>query len=597
MARYFLNIGTNWQSTANWSDTDGGAGGFSVPTSADDVFLTANSGNCSTTSTLGSAKTLTCTGYINTLTITGGYLQVYGDIILGAGMSIVVAANQYLVTMTTATLTTNGIIIPRLMFNGPSAIVTLADNCNATLLIVNSLTTINGNTIYVGGCDAVGSLSGTSNFVFNGTGTWTSGGGILQTATVTINTTGTLTLSSFVYVGNTTYTYIAGTLITTSATMSFTTATTINTNVVVWPAVYFALGGGVTHTLTSDLIVQGQVAYQQNGTLVNGPFNIYAWTINCVNCGGTASFILNGTGWWYGSVGNPVTINTAGVVNFGNTVGIGNVALTYVAGTINPNSSTFFVSSTTFVNCSSIKFYNMHNQGNAILTSDLHILNNFTSINNLSWAGIYNVYIGGNFAIYNSLGGTHTFILNGTTTWIGTGSVSSNVTIDTSGIITIDERLVFTGVKVFTYIKGKIKMTKRAALDILNSHTFVGDMGKFNFPDILITSAVTLTMSTFFKGSAKIPTRVRCATSTSTYTLNFTGSIDVVTWYIRISNAVITNGNGKKLVVITRFANKGSNVGVKFINQSAESFAKGTPSISILPMIADFITDPICLTN
>ena len=44
--RYFLNIGANWGDTANWSDTSGGTGGFSVPTNVDDVFFDANSGNC-----------------------------------------------------------------------------------------------------------------------------------------------------------------------------------------------------------------------------------------------------------------------------------------------------------------------------------------------------------------------------------------------------------------------------------------------------------------------------------------------------------------------------------------------------------------------
>nr|MDD4985115.1 hypothetical protein [Dehalococcoidales bacterium] len=35
---------TNWNDTSKWSETDGGSGGASVPTSSDDVFFTSNSG-------------------------------------------------------------------------------------------------------------------------------------------------------------------------------------------------------------------------------------------------------------------------------------------------------------------------------------------------------------------------------------------------------------------------------------------------------------------------------------------------------------------------------------------------------------------------
>jgi len=35
----------HWTDTAHWSDTSGGVGGFSVPTSSDDVYFDSNSGS------------------------------------------------------------------------------------------------------------------------------------------------------------------------------------------------------------------------------------------------------------------------------------------------------------------------------------------------------------------------------------------------------------------------------------------------------------------------------------------------------------------------------------------------------------------------
>lgn len=49
--RYWVGGTATWDSTttANWSATSGGAGGASVPTSADNVFFDANSGTVTVT--------------------------------------------------------------------------------------------------------------------------------------------------------------------------------------------------------------------------------------------------------------------------------------------------------------------------------------------------------------------------------------------------------------------------------------------------------------------------------------------------------------------------------------------------------------------
>jgi hypothetical protein len=94
--RYWRGGSGTWSTTntTNWSTTSGGAGGASVPTSADDVIFDANSasGNYTvSTSTSGtlSAKTLTISNpTVGTITIgtVGGDIHVYGDVnIISAG--------------------------------------------------------------------------------------------------------------------------------------------------------------------------------------------------------------------------------------------------------------------------------------------------------------------------------------------------------------------------------------------------------------------------------------------------------------------------------------------------------------------------------
>ena len=78
--RYFINVGTNWNDSANWSDTSGGTGGFSIPSPTDDVFFDANSGDCTVDS--GSyCQDLDFTGYIGTFSGTSA-LDIYGSLLL-----------------------------------------------------------------------------------------------------------------------------------------------------------------------------------------------------------------------------------------------------------------------------------------------------------------------------------------------------------------------------------------------------------------------------------------------------------------------------------------------------------------------------------
>ena len=84
--RFWVGGTANWDATAGtkWATTSGGAGGASVPTSADDVYFDAASSG-TVTITSGRAKSINCTGFTGTLAGTGT-MTVSGSVTLSAGM-------------------------------------------------------------------------------------------------------------------------------------------------------------------------------------------------------------------------------------------------------------------------------------------------------------------------------------------------------------------------------------------------------------------------------------------------------------------------------------------------------------------------------
>jgi len=131
--RYWVGGTANWDGTAGtkWSATSGGAGGASVPTSADDVFFNAASGASTVTIATGNtgAKSITCTGFTGTLTGIAS-ITVSGNITLVTGMTY---SHTGGVTIDgTATLITAGKAFSTLGINGAGITVTLGDALNTS---------------------------------------------------------------------------------------------------------------------------------------------------------------------------------------------------------------------------------------------------------------------------------------------------------------------------------------------------------------------------------------------------------------------------------------------------------------------------------
>lgn len=87
--RYWVGGTASWDGTAGtkWAATSGGAGGASVPTSADDVFFDAASGAVTVTiAASANCLNLNCTGFTGTITGTST-INVYANTTLASGMT------------------------------------------------------------------------------------------------------------------------------------------------------------------------------------------------------------------------------------------------------------------------------------------------------------------------------------------------------------------------------------------------------------------------------------------------------------------------------------------------------------------------------
>lgn len=129
--RYWVGGTGSWNgtNTTNWSATSGGAGGASVPTTADDVFINASSGAGTVTIASGNtgAKSITFTGFTGILV---GFdpITVAGSVTFSSGLLV-----SYTGTITitgTGTLTSAGQNFGNIIINGVGITVTLGDAFN-----------------------------------------------------------------------------------------------------------------------------------------------------------------------------------------------------------------------------------------------------------------------------------------------------------------------------------------------------------------------------------------------------------------------------------------------------------------------------------
>lgn len=108
--RYWVGGTGTWSTTntVNWSATSGGAGGASVPTATDNVFINGSSGvGTVTTATGATCANFNCTGYTGTFNSVTFGLAVTGDFILAAGMTLTASSQFSLQGGTGTSITVN----------------------------------------------------------------------------------------------------------------------------------------------------------------------------------------------------------------------------------------------------------------------------------------------------------------------------------------------------------------------------------------------------------------------------------------------------------------------------------------------------------
>lgn len=349
---YFRNTGSNaWGTVTNWSLSDGGPADGAVPTLTDDVFFTVNSGDCILT-TNRVCKNLTFDGYVNTFN-TNATLSIYGNIdFITTGFTLA-GTSEWQVRAGSTSFTSNGKPLPSPLRYNHSSVG--ANTIVGDLILERSLfiqlasnAPINGSsgteTIYVGNnlttIFTSRFLQGTINVVMNGTGTIsTATGGYIKT-NLTINTSGTITISGIVYFEGATLTYVqAENVITTGSTIISNSSATWDTDGIIWNNVTF----NTSQTFTSNMTVRGTFA-SSNGNTYNGANLILKGnlSINQLTLG-TTVFRYQGSGFWTGGgwIGNVMYIETDGTLwiatgTYGSNTGT--PYLYYVKGNITPNS-------------------------------------------------------------------------------------------------------------------------------------------------------------------------------------------------------------------------------------------------------------------
>lgn len=192
--RFWVGGTANWDGTAGtkWSATSGGAGGASVPTTADDVFFDGSStGTCTIATGNTGARSINCTGFTGTLTGAAN-ITVAGSVTLASAMGY--GHNGNITFTGTGTITTAGKSFSGVIINGAGITVTLGDalnnsprsvtltqgtiNLNNFTLTTNIFSSSNSNTrrlafgtgsMTVAGTGTIWLMATTTNFTVTGT--------------------------------------------------------------------------------------------------------------------------------------------------------------------------------------------------------------------------------------------------------------------------------------------------------------------------------------------------------------------------------------------------------------------------------------------
>jgi hypothetical protein len=372
--------GGNWNATATWME------GI-VPVLGDNVFAAVTSGQL-TVNVASECTSIDFTNYTNTLTM-NATLSVGGNVTLVAAMTV--TGTGTLSITAAATITSNGKTWSGAMGSTGAFAITLNDSWTivGTLTLTSASTgaQYNGNSLTIGGGITVygngnRSVSGTTTFILNGTGTITSGTNSVIFNNLTFNTTGTITISGTMNFRRGTLTYTAGTMIVTGRLNIQQEATTLNTSGMAWNEVLFS-GVTITHTLTSNLnvgtLLLGNSTNQTtiNGSTINVTNGISALGTGSGQVSGTTNIKITG-GTIFGDPSSPaiafmirLNLEIAGdvTIDSGNYFHYGAGTLTYTSGKVTTTGSILILRlATTLINMDKIAWNTVNVTAGVTLT-------------------------------------------------------------------------------------------------------------------------------------------------------------------------------------------------------------------------------------
>jgi hypothetical protein len=412
--RYFVNGGlnNNWTQTgvqSNWSTTSGGAGGASVPTSADDVIFDALSPNCNLNGN-GTCLSFDANTYgAKTWSLNSNSINVGPGIFrLGAGMTVTGNGTFIRNTNTagTMTMTSNGVVWPgNVTFAINAAGMAWADNW-----------TILGNFSFSGNANVTGtatitiggnftnpsntSPSSTATYVLNGTGILDGNLGM----SIIINTSGVITLPTSLRPGTLNYITAANVIVNPGHTYIMANGSshlTDRTSTGGSKINFFNLTGfqSGTVTLLSNLTVTNNYTNNVNVTFA-GAFTIFI-AGNLSSSGfifnpslAKTTLELNGpTSSTVQSTGSPPGIATNLIINksasatvtflsnflFGDATS-SNSILQLTAGIVNPGAFTITTNSSCIINNMTLNNLNV-TAGNTVTQNVLNTINNNLTLN------------------------------------------------------------------------------------------------------------------------------------------------------------------------------------------------------------------------
>lgn len=148
-SRFWVGGTASWDATAGtkWATTSGGAGGASVPTSADDVFFDAASGAVTVTVTSASCNNLTFTGFTGTFAGTAA-ISINASLTASSGMTWTHSGTLSFGGSGAQTITSAGKTLGPITINGLTLSYTLQDSLissGAITLTAGTFTTNNYN--------------------------------------------------------------------------------------------------------------------------------------------------------------------------------------------------------------------------------------------------------------------------------------------------------------------------------------------------------------------------------------------------------------------------------------------------------------------